>query len=62
MGIIEDIFGMYSEDHSLDKGEFLHAISGISDISEKERKYLMEVFAKDLHRGLTISEIKHRIE
>ena len=44
------------------QGQFNQALRSISDISEEERDYLNEVFAKDLEDGLTAYELKQRIE
>lgn len=41
---------------------FNQALKGISDLSEEERSYLSEVFAKDLADGLTVYELKRTIE
>lgn len=44
------------------KKDFNKALKQVSDISEEERKYLNEVFKKDLEDGLSVYEIKQRIE
>jgi len=43
------------------KKEFNQALRQLSDISIEERKYLNEVFKKDLEDGLSKEEMKSRI-
>ena len=62
MGIIDAIFGLTGDTHHISRGEFNAALHKISDLSEQERKYLNEVFSKDLEGGLTAFELRNRIE
>lgn len=43
------------------KKEFNQALRQLPDISVEERKYLNEVFKKDLEDGITKEEMKNRI-
>ena len=45
----------------IDKHEFNKILHKISDISDKERSYLHQVFGNDLSGGLTEFELKEKI-
>ena len=56
------MFGIDDNVKKINHAEFKKALRELSDISDKERNYLEEVFKNDLSDGLTQSELRRRIE
>jgi hypothetical protein len=60
MTFLSDIF--FSGDKKISRNDFNKALRSLSSISDKERKYLNEVFKSDLSDGLSAYELKSRLE
>jgi len=53
---------MFGQSKKISRRNFNKAIRSISSISNEERKYLNQAFNTDLSDGLSLYELKQRIE